>query len=50
MTPFVNAITNSLEEIYTKAHCSTSNQIERWFGVLKSPFTCLSNNERLIKF
>lgn len=47
MTPIINAIQNSPEDKYTKAHCSTRNRIERVFGVLKSRFRCLSNQRVL---
>lgn len=47
MTPIINAAPNSPEEKYTKAHCSVRNRIERYFGVLKSRFRCLSKQRVL---
>lgn len=46
LTPLLNPA-NASEQAYNRAHISTRNTIERFFGVLKRRFPCLKSGMRL---
>lgn len=41
MTPILNAVQGTREELYTQRHIQARNCIERCFGLLKSRWRCL---------
>ena len=41
MTPILNAVPNSQEDVYTRRHVQARSCIERCFGLLKARWRCL---------